>query len=358
MKNLLRFFLFIIAVLIVSFSDINAQRERNPVLEFATGTWCQWCPCGHTIIHDFILRNNPNTIVIAYHGPSNSSDPFRIFAGNTIISKLGFSAYPTGIVDRLSAPLSRDVWAARVSARAQVPPQIDIMGDIGYDESENKIYVNLVIKAMAEIAQQPMLQFVLTEDGLKYSQTGNGSCAGSANYIHDHVARALFNSDIGQAIGKPGWSAGDSVVIDTSFAMPANVMKNTNTKFIAFVYAQKSPLNTSEILQGREWKVTDFPMGAYENGYSAQPTDWFLGQNFPNPFNPETRISFSVPKSGYVSLKVYDLLGKEVATLVDGEIAAGNHYRNFNAEALPSGVYVCRLEAEGVSLSRKMSLLK
>ncbi len=75
-----------------------------------------------------------------------------------------------------------------------------------------------------------------------------------------------------------------------------------------------------------------------------------LSENYPNPFNPQTRISFSVPKESYITLKVYDLLGKEVATLAQEKKQAGEYSITWNAEGIPSGVYYYRLVAIDPSL--------
>lgn len=83
-----------------------------------------------------------------------------------------------------------------------------------------------------------------------------------------------------------------------------------------------------------------------------------LSQNYPNPFNPATRILFSLPRSAFVILRVFDLLGREVATLVEGTRSAGRHEAVFEAATLPGGVYVYRLEAAGVVRARAMLLLK
>jgi len=88
------------------------------------------------------------------------------------------------------------------------------------------------------------------------------------------------------------------------------------------------------------------------------PTEYALSQNFPNPFNPNTSISFSVKEAGFVSLKVYNLIGQEVATLVAREMPAGNYPVSFTATDLPSGVYVYRLEVNDFTAQKKMVLLK
>jgi hypothetical protein len=91
---------------------------------------------------------------------------------------------------------------------------------------------------------------------------------------------------------------------------------------------------------------------------SSLPDVFGLEQNYPNPFNPSTMVRFSVPAASRVKLAVYDLLGREVALLVDGETPAGIHSAEFSAAGLPSGVYIARMQAAGFSASRTMVLMK
>jgi hypothetical protein len=79
------------------------------------------------------------------------------------------------------------------------------------------------------------------------------------------------------------------------------------------------------------------------------PSTIQLGQNYPNPFNPSTAISFQLSALSYVTLKVYDPLGREVTTLVNAELDAGAYERTFDASALPSGAYFYRLRARPIS---------
>ena len=83
-----------------------------------------------------------------------------------------------------------------------------------------------------------------------------------------------------------------------------------------------------------------------------------LNQNYPNPFNPVTNISYSLPRSGEVSLLVYDLLGKEVARLVDKQQEAGYHKVTWDASNVSSGVYFYRLQSGGFTQTKKMVVLK
>jgi hypothetical protein len=88
------------------------------------------------------------------------------------------------------------------------------------------------------------------------------------------------------------------------------------------------------------------------------PSDIALYQNYPNPFNPSTIIAFDLPNSGVLTLKVYNTLGQEMATLVNGYQEAGHRTVTFDASRLPSGVYTCRITVGDLTMSKKMLLMK
>lgn len=97
---------------------------------------------------------------------------------------------------------------------------------------------------------------------------------------------------------------------------------------------------------------------AVANKIDSQPELYFLNQNYPNPFNPSTNIAFTIPHPGFVTLKVYDILGNEVATLVNEEKRAGYYKVDFDGSKLASGVYLYVLRSGNFIQSRKMLLLK
>jgi len=104
-------------------------------------------------------------------------------------------------------------------------------------------------------------------------------------------------------------------------------------------------------------KIGSAPLGINSNGII--PSEFAMKQNYPNPFNPSTTIEFSVPKNSYITLKVFDVLGKQVALLADEFKQAGNYKVNFDAGRLSSGIYYYRLESDnGYSESKKMILTK
>lgn len=88
------------------------------------------------------------------------------------------------------------------------------------------------------------------------------------------------------------------------------------------------------------------------------PDNYFLHQNYPNPFNPSTKIRYSIPSSGFVTLKVYDALGKEIAVLVNENKQAGTYEADFNASELTSGVYFYQLSSEEAVQVKKMMVVK
>jgi len=118
-------------------------------------------------------------------------------------------------------------------------------------------------------------------------------------------------------------------------------------------------------LGGRSWQgsvatsyLVRFSMDASSATEMRMPIDYRLHPNHPNPFNATTEISFDLPRAAKVSLRVYDVLGREAAQLVNGTLNAGTHSVNFDAAALASGVYFYRIETENFVATRKMVLLK
>jgi hypothetical protein len=87
-------------------------------------------------------------------------------------------------------------------------------------------------------------------------------------------------------------------------------------------------------------------------------TDYELQQNYPNPFNPSTKIKFNIPSNEFVTLKVYNVLGSEIATLINDVLNAGSFEVDFNAEGLTSGVYFYTLSTYNFAETRKMILMK
>ncbi|MBK7158141.1 MAG: T9SS type A sorting domain-containing protein [Ignavibacteria bacterium] len=100
----------------------------------------------------------------------------------------------------------------------------------------------------------------------------------------------------------------------------------------------------------------------YDNSVNAKkgiiPIEFNLSQNYPNPFNPTTNLEFQIPKSQFVTLKIYDLLGKEIVTIVNENLNTGTYRYKFNGSNLASGVYFYKLVASDFTAVKRMVLVK
>ena len=128
------------------------------------------------------------------------------------------------------------------------------------------------------------------------------------------------------------------------------------------IYANGNSVNYNQQPSGDQWNFADNKIIHVQSptfvSNEILPNLFSLSQNYPNPFNPSTTIKYSVSSSEFVALKVYDVLGNEVAALVNEYKPAGKYDTEFNATTLPSGVYFYRLQAGDYVETRKMILLK
>ena len=129
------------------------------------------------------------------------------------------------------------------------------------------------------------------------------------------------------------------------------------------IYANGNSVNFNGANSGDQWnfapnKTVTVKTATAVEGSSAIPDQFSLSQNYPNPFNPTTAIEFTLPASQFVTLKVYDINGREAATLVNGSLSAGRHTVPFGGSGLTSGTYVYRLVGASGVQEKKMVLLK
>jgi len=100
------------------------------------------------------------------------------------------------------------------------------------------------------------------------------------------------------------------------------------------------------------------PTTSVPNSVNDVPRIWNLGQNYPNPFNPTTTIPFSIPRQSFVTLNVFDVLGREVGVIVSEQLSAGNYTRRWNGSNAASGIYFYRLQSGTFSETKKLLLLR
>ncbi len=195
--------------------------------------------------------------------------------------------------------------------------------------------------------------FLTSDNGKSWSQINNGlsnrhvySFAFSGSNIFAGTAGGVFLS----TDNRGNWT-------DVSDGLPGG-----QNKYIGALAIKDNELlsgNFTGLLGGSVWKrslsemITDV-----ERTDNKLPDNFVLNQNYPNPFNPSTTISFSLPTTTYVTLKVFDVIGREVSILVSKELTAGFHSENWNASNLSSGVYFYQLKAGNFIETKKLILMR
>lgn len=166
-----------------------------------------------------------------------------------------------------------------------------------------------------------------------------GFCPGTTGQVVSHAQPEWSVMDNGDG------NDGDSIIFVTDEPL-------TEGSVEAFVL--RYPNCTSDV----SWCVGDSCGVIGGSGPRGVPGRMGLDQNVPNPFNPSTQIAFDLNESGYVRLSVFNVLGQEVAELINGALDAGHHVVVFEAVNLPTGVYVYRIDAPGLQMHKKMLLLR
>jgi photosystem II stability/assembly factor-like uncharacterized protein len=181
-------------------------------------------------------------------------------------------------------------------------------------------------------------------DGTKWSRIGLDSVSVNAilltadkkMYVGANTKGVLGSSDYGDT-----WTTLNSGLLDLNVT--------------SLLVTQKGYMYAGTLNNG-VWHST-MPITSIQEKNRRLPYDFLLEQNYPNPFNPNTTIQYSLPRSSYVTLKIYNVLGEEVATLVAANLSAGRHQVKWKAEKMGAGVYVYRLQAGDLIQTRKLVLL-
>lgn len=148
---------------------------------------------------------------------------------------------------------------------------------------------------------------------------------------------------------------------ETSFGNGHRVRFIPMTQQRTFVQPYTPVTDTWVNAQSKPGQVEDWPLGlptAVEDADLGIPSTFELAQNYPNPFNPTTKIKFTIPSEEMVSLKIFNVLGQEVTTLLNQQMKAGSYSFEFNASKLSTGVYFYRIEAGSYNETKKMMLIK
>jgi hypothetical protein len=148
----------------------------------------------------------------------------------------------------------------------------------------------------------------------------------------------------------------DEMTISGFTAVSYNFVAKNGAQVSVFAVGANPPTSGTINVDGTSYNGSMTTTGVEQ--ISGLPNDYSLSQNYPNPFNPSTSIEYSIPENSFVELKVYDVLGNEVAALVNEQQPTGVYQAEFTADNLPSGMYIARLTANEHTQIIKMTLLK
>ncbi|MDQ3020540.1 MAG: Omp28-related outer membrane protein [Bacteroidota bacterium] len=364
MKKPIYFFINVLIISALNFSN-SYSGPRNVLVEYCTGTWCGYCPCGHQALNT-ITSTYRETIIIAYHGGASSADPWKDFTGNQVRSLLGFSGYPTAVIDRGNTPsnpsFTYNLWYGRVDSRYLTSPNSNVnlvISSKSYNETSRELSVTLDATALENLTGDYKVSFVIVENNLVYPQNHYAQCGTTGyvpDYVHAHVARNMVNGPTGENLNSGGvWNINETLVKKITTVIDASWVE-TNCKLIAFVYKDNAVLALANVEQAIEEDIST-AVGISGNS-NIVPNEYSLSQNFPNPFNPSTNIKFALPKDGVASFKVYDIFGKEVENYADGFLSKGTYNYQFDGTNLSSGIYFYVLKADNYIEKKKMMLIK
>ncbi len=209
-------------------------------------------------------------------------------------------------------------------------------------------YGHLLVKGTKIFAAVPPNIFVSTDNGVSWTPDSVGLPLIQTTIL------ALWSNGDKIFIGAFGYGCYFSNDNGAGWALMNDGLTNLNVR----TFAQRG----TNILCGTDSSVWSRPVADFVTSVNSNtnqiPSKHVLKQNFPNPFNPTTQIRFEIPVSGLVTLKIFDVLGREVATLVNERKSPGTYDVEWNASTMPSGVYFYRLQAGKYAETKKLLLLK
>jgi len=338
-----------------------ASLPRKVLAEMFTSTTCAPCYPADNFYFNQWLPNYGGAsqiITLAYHvwWPPPGDDPMFLAnqppvqtRRNYYFAATAFSPYMfvDGFIDAGGGYSS---WPGAIEPRFLDSSPISIT--LSGTKSGNTLNMNASIYAASAVnSTNWRLQWVVVENEISQPQWNGTSYV---PFTHRWVHRGMYPDANGSAISI---SQGQTVNVQRQITVAGGWVAN-NCKVIVFVQD-----NTNKKVQNAEViDVADIVTGVGQNA-AGTPADFVLDQNYPNPFNPTTNISYGLNERSFVSLKIYNLLGEQVRSLVSQDMEAGYHDVKWDGRGndgleAPTGMYIYQMTAGKFSETRKMLLLK
>jgi hypothetical protein len=347
MKNKVLF--LVLVFFLFGTTQVNSQFVRKVFFEEATNASCGPCAANNPFLKAYVDGKGDSIIALKYHASFPGFDP--MYTHNPTQNQERYGAYygmnamPWLNVDGIV----NDVWPFTITnfnnafyGRLGIPAPLTITVTdqrIAGDSIRATVNVNLPSNLPSGDYK---LRVMAVEQWVIYT-TPPGS---NGESIFEHVFRRAYPNTTGTTYNG---TAGNQQFVFTYKIDP--VWKDTSMVTVAFIQND----NNKEVLNVGKGSLN--PTGINSNG-SEIPESYSLSQNYPNPFNPSTNINFSIPKSTFVKLTVYNMLGEEVALLANGRFDAGSYRVDWDASTITSGVYFYTLSAADFVDTKKMVLVK
>jgi hypothetical protein len=351
--------LVIVMMLVASYDTGNAA-ARKVLMEIITSTTCS--PCYAADVFYFLnwypnYGGNASVVTLAYHvwWPSPGDDPMYMANTAPVQTRMNYYApsgnyAPRGFIDGfIDGGSGFSGWPGMIEGRWLdfSPINITLTGT----RNGNSLNMNAAITAEQAVnSSNWRVHWVVVESELPYPQN---SPSGYVPFTHHFVHRNMYPDANGSPITI---SQGQTVNVPATLTLnPA--WNAANCRVIVFVQN-----NTDKKVQNVEYAevATLTSVGEPVNGL---PTTFAVSQNYPNPFNPTTNIDYAVSKPSFVSVRVYNLLGQEVRTLVSEEKGIGVYLATWDGKdnvgtEVPSGMYLYKVVAGSFSETKKMMFMK
>jgi L-ascorbate metabolism protein UlaG (beta-lactamase superfamily) len=230
-----------------------------------------------------------------------------------------------------------------------------IQGGVYQSFTIGSIKITAVAAYNANHPKSSCVGYVVQFDGIKLYHAGDtGLIPEMADLANQNITYALLPMD-GIYTMSPEEATQAAVMIHARFDIPIHTMPPTDTYSDAIVARFTSP-NKIVVRPGTTIDIHSAALSVEQS--TIRPEDFRLEQNYPNPFNPTTVISYQCSVNSNVKLSVFDILGKEVTTLVNEQKPAGSYAVQWNAAGMPSGIYFYKLQAGKYAETKKLVLIK
>ena len=330
------------------------QNPRNVLVYNLTDTDCGPCSCMDSIIRSSLHPAYPKTIVVALHSPMMNSG-FREYQGNEVFMFFNSQYEPSGFIDGLGYDVPFATLTNAVGQRYTDSPEAPVKINVNsktWDPVNRNVNLSLTITNLgAEIPGACWFNIFVTEDNLIHTHRVFTGCATPDQpvppfkdlFINDHVIRKLEYFAKGDSLIGPTWPSQQTVTRSFNVHIDTGWVEG-NCNLVFAVYKQNDSLYKAAIQQAIKQSVTG-GVGVEEKMISENG----ITLVYPNPSSDWVNIHLAISRAGNCSLRIIDVTGKTIDTLLDQRVESGVYNIDYETRDLPAGQYFCVFSSAGVT---------